>query len=309
MILRFSALLLCLVLSVLACGPFSALPKQKLSLAVQPTLSSADMLEKAKPIEQFLESRLPEVDVEIYVPLSQAGVIEALRFGQAQIAFMSAWPAQLATDLAGADLALAEVREVIIDGKKVEAPSYYSSWVVLKESAVKTLPETKGKRACFPSAISTSGYVAPIGRMVELGVLSKPENGSADATKFFSEVRFGGGYQQCWEALKAGQVDVSVIAGDVSEKLYNEVLAATRAIESQGPIPSHGVVISKELKEPLRSRAISAVQDLGTQKDLMRGFISSIFVRFEPTTAEKHLGSLRGYLSRAGLSFTERVGK
>lgn len=292
-------------------APSAAKPKQRLVVAIQPTLAATEMLEKAKPLEQFLEQKLGDVDVEIYIPMSQAGVIEALRFGHAHIAFMGAWPAYLAVELAGAELALAEVREVIIDNKPVEATSYFSYWVVPKESAYTSLTELKGKKACFPSPISTSGYVSPMGRMVELGFLPKPEKGEADPKKFFSDAIFSGGYSQCWEALKAKQVDVAIIAGDVPEKLYNEVLANTRVLEKQGPIPSHGVVVSKDLKDPLRARAIDAINALGApdQRALMRGFISGIFVGFQKSNAEAHLATLKTYLNQSGLAFTERVGR
>lgn len=289
----------------------AARPKEKLVIAFQPTLAATEMLEKAKPVEQFLEQKLGDVDVEIYVPMSQAGVIEALRFGQAHVAFMGAWPAHLAVDLAGAELALAEVREVIIDDKKIEAAYYFSYWVVPKASPHQSLSEMKGKKACFPSPISTSGYVAPMGRLVELGLATKPEKSEVDPKQFFSDVVFGGGYQQCWEAMKANQVDVTIIAGDVSEKLYNEVLAGTRTLDKQGPIPSHSVVVSKELKEPLRARAIDAIAGLGepSQRTLMRQFISSIFVGFQKSDAQTHLGTLKTYLTKSGLAFTERIGR
>ena len=101
---------------LVACGGSSS-KKERLVIAIQPTQATAEMLEKAKPLERFLEEKLGgRVDVEVYVPLSQGGVIEALRFGQAQVAFMGAWPANLAVEIAGAELALAEVREVIEQG-------------------------------------------------------------------------------------------------------------------------------------------------------------------------------------------------
>jgi hypothetical protein len=39
----------------------------------------------------------------------------------------------------------------------------------------------------------------------------------------------------------------------------------------------------------------------------MRKFVSGIFVRFQPTTTEEHLGSLNEYLLKTGLSFTETL--
>jgi len=287
-----------------------ALAQGKLVVAIQPSVSSDDMLKKARPLEKFLRDGLGgKTDVQVYVPSSFAAVVESLRFGHAQVAFMSAWPAQLAVQLGGAEVALAEIREVLHGTKKVEAPYYFSYWIVQKDSSYQNLQALKGKTACFPSPISTSGYVAPIGRLVEMNLIQTQEGKEADPKTFFKEVLFGGGYGQCWQALKQGQVDTTVIAGDVPEKLYNEVLGATRIIETQGPIPSHAVVLSKELKDPLRSRAVQTVLQLGApdQRELMRSFISSIFVGFKPTTAAEHLSSLNRYLKLANLKFTERL--
>jgi len=287
-----------------------ALAQGKLVVAIQPTFASDEMLNKAKPLQKFLERGLGgRTKVEIYVPSSYAAVVESLRFGHAHVAFMSAWPAQLAVRLGGGEVALAEVRQVIHGKEKLEAPYYYSYWVVTPNSPHQNLQSLSGKSVCFPSPISTSGYVAPMGRLIELNLMQPGEGKEADPKAFFKEVLFGGGYAQCWQALKQGQVETTVIAGDVPEKLYNEVLAGTRIIEEQGPIPSHAVVLSKELKEPLRSRVVRSVTNLGApeHRELMRSFISSIFVGFKPTTASEHLGSLTKYLKLANLKYTERL--
>ena len=287
-----------------------ALAQEKLVVAIQPSVSSDEMLKKAQPLEKFLRDGLGgKTDVQVYVPSSFAAVVESLRFGHAQVAFMSAWPAQLAVRLGGAEVPLAEVRQVVIGKEKKEAPYYFSYWVVLPNSPYQNLQSLKGKAVCFPSPISTSGYVAPMGRLAELNLIKTTQGKEADPKTFFKEVLFGGGYGQCWQALKQGQVDATVTAGDIPEKLYNEVIASTRIIEQQGPIPSHAVVFSKELKEPLRSRVIGTISKLGEleHRSLMRSFISSIFVGFKPTTAEEHLGSLNNYLKLVGLKYTERL--
>ncbi len=301
-----------LILSIACLGltPNSSIAQNKLVVAIQPTVASDEILNKAKPLQQFLEKGLGgNTKVEIYVPSSYAAVVESLRFGHAQVALMSAWPAQLAVRLGGAQVALAEVRQVIHGKEKVDAPHYYSYWVVLPDSPHKDLQSMKGKSVCFSSPISTSGYVAPMGRLAELNLIQTSAGKEADPKTFFKEVLFGGGYGQCWQALKQGQVDTTIIAGDVPEKLYKEVLDSTRTIEQQGPIPSHAVVLSKELKDPLRARTVQAITKLGApeHRDLMRSFISSIFVGFKPTTAEEHLGSLDRYLKLVGLKYTERL--
>jgi phosphonate transport system substrate-binding protein len=303
--LRAAWLLLAATLLLIACSGSS---KEQLVIAVQPSATQEELSAQAGELETFLEERV-DADIELRFPTTFAGVIEALRFGHADAAFMSAWPSSLANKHAGAEVVLAEIREVSIGDQKTEEPFYYSYWIVPKDSAFDGLDDLRGKKVAFPSQLSTSGYVAPLARLAELGFIEQADGDSADAGEFFSEVIFAGGYSQAWEALKAGQVDVTVIAGDVPEDLYNEVLSATKVLEEQGPIPSHAVVFSKDLEDPLRSDLKEALFELGADehRELMRKFVSGIFVRFEETTTEEHLGSLNAFLNRTGLAFEESL--
>lgn len=280
----------------------------KLVLAVQPTSTPEQLSADAKELREFLSQRLHR-EVEIVFPMTYAGVVEALRFGHAQAAFMSAWPAQLAVKHARADVALAEVREVVIGQEKKAETYYFSYWVVAKDSPVRRLEQLRGKRAVFPSPLSTSGYVAPLARLVELGLVPRQAGKEADPKAFFGDVRFAGGYAQGWEALKAHQADVTVIAGDVSETLYRDVLAGTRVIEQQGPIPSHAVLFSRDLDQTAKTELRDALLDLGQpqHRGLMRKLVSGIFVGFRATTAEQHLGALDKFLAQTQLAFVERL--
>jgi len=282
--------------------------RKTLVIAVQPSATQEELSAEASDLEEFLESRL-EADIEIRFPTTYAGVIEALRFGHAHAAFMGAWPASLASKHAGGEVVLAEVRDVTIGEEKAQEPFYYSYWVVRKDSSYQSLDDLKGKDVAFPSQLSTSGYVAPLAKLVELGLIDKPSGAQADPGEYFGNVLFAGGYSQAWEALKAGQVDASIIAGDVPEGLYREVLDNTRVIEQQGPVPSHAVVFSKDLEEPLRSHLKEALLELGSDehRDLMRKFVSGIFVRFAETTTEEHLGALNSFLNDTGLAYTENL--
>lgn len=305
------ALLLVAAITAVACAPAAApTPKKdKLVIAVQPTATPETLTANAKELDEFLEKRLGR-EIELVFPTTFAGVVESLRFGHAHAAFMSAWPARLANKVAGADVALAEVREVVIGQDKKEETFYFSYWVVAKNSNVTKLDELKGKRVAFPSQLSTSGYVAPLARLVDLGLVAKPAAGKeADPKTFFGTVQFAGGYQQGWEALKAGQVDAAIIAGDVSEALYREVLANTKVIDQQGPIPSHAVVFAKQLDGETKQQLKAALLELGDpqHRPLMRKFISGIFVGFRETTAEQHLAALAKYLDTTNLAFVESL--
>jgi phosphonate transport system substrate-binding protein len=303
-LLCVAALILAVVTS--ACDE-SGDDEDALVIAVQPTSTAQELSADAGEIESFLEEELSR-EVEISFPTNYSGVIEALRFGHADAAFMGAWPAALASQEAEADIALAEIREVSIDGELTEAPYYYSYYVVPTDSEYTSFEQLEGTTVAYPSQLSTSGYVAPVARLVELELIEQPAEGEqADPEEFFGEVVFSGGYQQGWEALQAGQVDVTVIAGDVPEDLYNEVLDNTRILETQGPVPSHSVVYGKDLSEDDRADLTAALIALGEGEnvELMRKFVSGIFVRFEETTTEEHLAQLDDYLELTGLQFTE----
>ncbi len=282
----------------------AASAKERIVIAVQPTSTPAELTDRAKDLEARLE-KATGADVEITFPTSYAGVVEALRFGHAQAAFMGAWPAALAVEKAEARVALAEIREVLIDGEKKEEPYYFSYWIVKKDSPAQSLSDLKGKNAAFPNPLSTSGYVAPLAKLVELGLVPATESG-ADPKAFFAGVTFSGGYAQAVEALKAGQADVTVIAGDVPEKLYRETMDSTRAVEKQGPIPSHAIVFSKdftgESAEKLKGALLGMNDEEG--KALMRKFVSGIFVRFAEAD-EKHLDGLRQMLTKTRLPYEE----
>ncbi|MDP9492315.1 MAG: phosphate/phosphite/phosphonate ABC transporter substrate-binding protein [Actinomycetota bacterium] len=291
-----------------ACGaPQPGAAQPKIVIAVQPTATAEQLSTNAKELGSFLSQKMGR-EVELVFPTTYAGVVESLRFGHAQAAFMSAWPARLAWKLAEADVALAEIREVVIGQDKKEETFYFSYWVVPKISTITKLEDLRGKRAVFPSQLSTSGYVAPLARLVELGLVAKPAAGKEAAPKtFFGQVAFAGGYQQGWEALKAGQADVAIIAGDVAEKLYREVLDGTNVIEQQGPVPSHSVVFAKQLDAKTKLQLKEALLELGKpeHRELMRKFISGIFVGFKATTAEQHLAALATYLDTTQLAFVE----
>ncbi|HXG07809.1 MAG TPA: phosphate/phosphite/phosphonate ABC transporter substrate-binding protein [Nitrososphaera sp.] len=279
------------------------------TVAIQPTANAADIQSQATELETFLEKETG-YEVDIYVPTSYAGVVEALRFGQADMALMSAWPSYLAVQKAGATLELAEVREVVIGQDLVEETYYYSYWVTKPDAPYTSLEDLRGARAAFPSPLSTSGYVIPMKTLVDEGLVTVPQGGTVDPKTFFSEVRFAGGYAQGWEALKNGQVDVTVIAGDVSESLYRDVIANTKIIAEQGPIPSHGVVFSKDIDPEVKQKLKEAMLKLGqddASRQITKKLVSAIFVGFRETTAEEHLSELTPALQATGLSFTESL--
>lgn len=293
-------------------APASAVPL-KVTLALQPTDNVAAIQSQASELESYLESAMKadgfDADITIYVPLSTAGVVEALRFGHADAAMMSAWPATLAAERAQARIVLAEQREVIVGDTPTVGPYYYSSYVVLNDSPYQTLADLKGKTVAYPSQTSTSGYVFPVAKLVTEGLISAPAAGKEAAPKeHFGNVVFAGGYAQAWEALRNGQADVAVTAGDINAKLYGEILNGTRVVAEQGPIPSHTVVYSQDFTGAPADALTKALLGLKDDKrDIMRKLVSGIFVSFEETTTQEHVAGLSSALTTTGLRFQDKL--
>ena len=279
---------------------------ERIVIAVQPTSSAQELTSKAKEIEETLTAAVG-IPVELKFPTNYAGVIESLRFGHAQAAFMGAWPALLAVEKANAKVALAEVRDVFIDGKAAQEPFYFSYWVTAPDSPYQTLASLKGAKVAFPSQLSSSGYIAPLAKLVDSGLVVNQQGQPADPKTFFSEVLFAGGYAQGWEALKSKQVDVAIIAGDVAQTLYEDVLKNTKIVETQGPIPSHVFVVADGLTPDLEKQLTEAMMVFNSdeKRPLMKKFVSGIFVKFIKAD-NSHLESLKKMVATTGLSFTEK---
>lgn len=290
------------------------LARTTITLAIQPTDNAASIQDRATELEQFLEASMMakgfDADIEIYVPLSHMGTVEALRFGHADAAFLGSWQASLANARAGADVVLAEKREVLIGSEPRVEPYYFSYYVVAKDSPYQTLEDVRGKTVAYASPTSGSGYVFPLAKLVQDGLIPAAADGKeADAKRFFGNVVFAGGYAQAWEALKNGQVDVAVTAGDINAQLYNTVLENTRIIAEQGPVPSHAVVFSQQFRGTPEAEAFQAslLELKGEKRDLMRKLVSGIFVEFAPTTTEDHVAGLTSALQVTGIRFSDKL--
>ena len=278
-------------------------------IALQPT-DQASIQGKADELEAFLEQR-SGLDVEILVPLTYTGTVEALRFGHADVAMMSAWPSRLAHDIGGAEIVLAEQREVVVDGELQVKPFYYSYYVVAKDSPYQSLEDLRGKTVAYPSLTSTSGYVYPVARLAERGLIPAAANGApADPSAFFGKVVFAGDYAKAWNAVGQGQADVTVTAGDINATLFRTIMEGSRILETQGPVPSHGVVFAKDfVNTPEAAKLKAAFLELkGEHKELMRKLVSGIFVEFAETTTDQHTAALDAALAKTGLRHQDRLG-
>jgi phosphonate transport system substrate-binding protein len=233
-----SAIFLALLVLCLAGNTAAREMPKELTIAFLPQNDISTFLPDAERMAKDLSTRLG-IPVKVYLPADFAAVVEALRFNHAQVAFVPSWPGVMANRIAGARFILAELR----NGK----PYYYSCWYARTDAGINTLEDLRGKKAAFSSPLSSSGYLFPVAKLVEEGLLN---DGEVDLKSFFGEVLYSGGYEATLQAIARGHVD----AGGASEAAYQLYLAPeqrekVKVIARQGPIPTHGVVVHPGLPE------------------------------------------------------------
>ena len=172
----------------------------RMTIAVLPT-NTAEQLSCRRPRHRALP--LPtawDASVELVFPTSYAGVVESLR-----------WPrpgrlherlaAGLAKKHANAE-ATGRGARGLIGEESSEAPYYFSYWVVKTDSPHPRLEDLRGKKVALPRQLSTSGYVAPIGRHGGAGLLPREKARRWTRRSSSATCAPAGGYAQGWEALK-----------------------------------------------------------------------------------------------------------
>jgi phosphonate transport system substrate-binding protein len=266
----------------------------ELTIAFLPQNDISTFLPDAEKMAADLSRRLG-IPVKVYVPNDFAAAVEALRFNHAQVAFVPSWPGVLANRVAGARFILAEVR----NGKTY----YYSCWYARANANINSLADLRGEKVAFSSPLSSSGYLFPVAKLVEEGLL---KDGQADPRSFFGEILYSGGYEATLQAIARGHID----AGAASEGAYElyltpEQRARVKIIARQGPIPTHGVVVhpslSREFVETLKATLLSYSSE--QDKVLLKKLYGAD--AFTPVTHEEHVShvyraeQLTGYQYKA----------
>jgi len=227
------------------------------------------------------------VPVEVSIPTAYEPLIEALRFGNLDAAFMDAAPAWIAHERAGVEVVLAEIRE---SGETF----YWAEGFTLRDSDVNGLDDLVGKRLAHTSWTGSSGFVMPIGTMISEGLVRPAGNDFPDLQRALSETfasyTMAGGYKAAMELLVRGQVDAAFGADDTPERfLSEEDQQRVRPFVRFGRVPSHPIVVSPDLSDERRAAFVEAMLALTEERpDIYRDLYGVVGVT--ETTTEEHLG-------------------
>ena len=134
----------------------NTLDVDSITIGFIPVEKADELTSKAEEFEKFLEAELG-IDVELVVPTNYETIIEGMRFGHIDAAFMDTGPAWITHQRTGAEVVLAEV----VKGKV----NYQATvWARADDTSIQTLEDTLGKKVAFTSITGSSGFVRPIDR-------------------------------------------------------------------------------------------------------------------------------------------------
>jgi len=258
-------------------------PLQKIVIAMEPDKDPDAMLEDRQAIQDYL-SRSTGKPVEAIVPISSAVIYEGLKNGSIDIAYLSSTAAAKLMESGTIDILLAE----LIEGQ----PYYQSYWIGLKESPYASVADLKGKPIAFSSRTSTSGFLIPTWDLYTQELIDL-ENGPAG---FFGEdnVFYGVGYVSAAERVLDGSAEAAAVSYYVLDKdkhLSAEQRARLKVIDTQGPVPSHVVVIRNAISDADRATILESFLKMNTEATELR---DRIFGNpLAPANADEHLHTTR----------------
>jgi len=216
--------------------------------------------------------------VKVIIPLSSAVIVEGLSNGSIDLGYMSA------TDMVNARKTNAA--NVLLVGEIDGARRYESLWIALADKPYKSIADLRDKPIAFASRTSTSGYLIPLLDLKNAGLIStKPEDLFGQGN-----VWYGTGYMSAVERVLAGEAEAAAVSDYVFEKdkhLTPEQKARLRVVDTQGPVPTHVLAISKRLSPGARQQLLKAVQDFSEKNPTLRDAVFTS--RLVECDADSHL--------------------
>ena len=285
--------------SVLTDETISVLPESKtldvdtITIGFIPVEKADELTPKAQALEEFLENKIG-VDIEIVVPTSYETIIEGMRFGHIDAAFMDTGPAWITHQRTGAEVVLAE----LVSGKV----NYQATvWTLANNDSINSLEDTVGKRVAFTSITGSSGFVRPMGTLVTEGYINIEGDDivaleSALANNFESYT-FTGGYKASLQLLLNGNVDVA-FGSDIAPEKYLELedQAKLRSVTTIGPVPSHVFMVNADMSESTRNALVDALIELNYDENNL--ILQNLYgaEALVPTTTTMHIGDFGTYI-------------
>jgi phosphonate transport system substrate-binding protein len=266
----------------------------ELTIGFIPIEKADELTPKAESLEKFLEEKMRGVDFKIVVPNNYETIIEGMKFGHIDAAFMDTGPAWIAHNRAGAEAVLAEV----VKGKV----NYQATvWAKSDNDSINSLEDTLGKKVAFTSITGSSGFVRPMGTLVTQGHINVEGDDiialEAALANSFENYTFAGGYKAALQLLLNDHVDVA-FGSDIAPKKYLDPVdqGKLKVVDTIGPVPSHVFMVSSEMSDGTKAALVSALVELNYAENnqILRNLYGAEALL--PTSTEMHIGDFGKFI-------------
>lgn len=285
----------CVLLSAMvAFGSFAAgcggnsqeAEKKTFTIAYAPNESTTDSTDArstlAKDLGKVINMEVKEIQASDYT-----AIIEALRTGKADMAYMGALAVAMGAERAG-------VTPIVMkapNGDKAQAV-YHSVFVTQKDNnEINSIKDFKGKTIAFVDPDSTSGNLVPTSEIMkafpDLHLTNEKIHTNGE---FFEAVSFSGKHQAGLQAVIKGDVDIVPISDQIMASEFKNGNAdenAVKVVHSSAAIPAEAMVVSKTVNEDLKKTLTKFLVEYNN-KDYFDKVIKKANARFVECSMEDY---------------------
>ena len=254
-------------LAVLALSASQGWAKDKLTIGLIPSEDSQAMIESSKQVLDDLQAKMG-MPVVPFVATDYNGIIEALRSGKLDVAYLGPFSYVLATSVADVEAFSVAVT------KKTGQSAYKSVILARKDSGIHSLADLKGHTFAFVDPSSASGHLFPKAGLEQAGFV--PDT-------LFKRVIFSGSHDASILAVENKKVDAAAVADRIFASAVAKGVVKQDDFEivwSSKPIPESPMVWRKALDPELKKKVADALASI---KDVPWGD-QGVLNGFQPTT-------------------------
>ena len=289
-----------IIIAILCFTPISSITAmqntdtQKLTIGFIPIENASKLQSNAQNFEYYLETYLDNIDIEIIIPTSYEMIIEGLRFGHIDAAFMDAGSSWISHQKTGSEVIFAEV----VNGKvNYNATLYTRS----DDYEIQNIQDTLGKKVAFTSITGSSGFIVPMGKLIKSDSVDVDRSDfvsiEASLANIFDSYTFAGGYKAALKLLINKSVDVAFASDTAPQNfLSTNEQNQIQAVEIIGSVPSHTFVVSANLSPYVIESLSNALINLNYEEhnDILKNIYGADALL--PTTTKMHIYEFGTYI-------------